>query len=99
MNKIFLLLSLSTTIAFSQTPAGQAPAKSDFLSLCKATFSQNAEKLPMCNEIHQKFFSKSSGDIASILPSDVKAKPSSIDGKVEFLVFNDPNYLPAIAYC
>ena len=99
MNKIFLLLSLSTTIAFSQTPAGQAPAKSDFLSLCKATFLQNAEKLPMCNEIHQKFFSKSTGDIASILPSDVKAKPSSIDGKVEFLVFNDPNYLPAIAYC
>lgn len=86
--------------AHAQTSQVAAPAKSDFLSLCKATFSQAPEKITLCSDIHQKFFSKSgNNDIASIKPEDVKAQPSSMDGKIEFLVFNDPNYLPGIAYC
>lgn len=99
--KYFLaILLLSQNVSAAPSAAKPTEPKSDFLSLCKATFSLTPEKLPVCDDIHQKFFSKSAGqDIASVKPEDLKAKASPIDGKVEFLVFNDPNYLPAIAYC
>jgi len=94
--KYILPLFLFSTFAFGAT----SQPKSDFLSLCQTTFEQQKEKLPMCKEINDKFFSKAgTNDITNVRPVDLKAKESPIDSKVEFLVFNDPNYVPAIAYC
>ncbi len=85
---------------FLSSPLLATEPKSDFHSLCKATFQFKKEKLSICDEVQSKLFSKTgTSDIAPVKPTDLKAKESPIDGKVEFLAFNDPNYLPAIAYC
>lgn len=89
-----LLFSFS---AFAQKPA---EPRSDFKSLCEATFQYKKEKLSICSEVHTKFFTKSKDrDIAPFRPSEVGAIETPIDGKVEFIMFNDPNFVPAIAYC
>lgn len=95
--KYILSLFLFSSVALG---ANAPQPKSDFLSLCNATFEHQKEKLPMCKEINDKFFAKGgSNDITNIRPADLKAKDTPIDSKIEFLVFNDPNYVPAIGYC
>jgi hypothetical protein len=90
-----LINTFVTTIAKS---ADFAPA--DFLSLCKVSLTKTPEHEQMCLDIHKKFFSKvKSVDIVPIKPSDVNAPSSPIDSKIQFIIFNDPNYVSGIAYC
>jgi hypothetical protein len=92
--KVLILLLAS----FNLFAAG--PPASDFLSLCKKTLQESPKSLPLCETIHQKFFiSNRTNDIATIVPADVNAPASPIDSKVQFFIFNDPNYLSGIAYC
>ncbi len=95
--KFFVLLALSLTTA-SNAKASEPAA--DFLSLCKATLQNNQASLPLCEKIHQKFFiNNKTNDIATVSPADVGAPTSPIDSKVQFFIFNDPNYLSGFAYC
>jgi hypothetical protein len=74
--------------------------KSDFLSLCKTTLATKPQSLPLCEAVNQKLFSKNAtSDIAAITPSDLSAPTTPIDSKIQFIAFNDPNYLSGIAYC
>ncbi|MEK6706226.1 MAG: hypothetical protein AABZ06_10595 [Bdellovibrionota bacterium] len=72
---------------------------SDFLSLCNITLKEGPGGT-VCKRINQTFFSENSTkDLTSVTPSQVKAPAMSIDRKIQFIVFNDPNYLPGMAYC
>lgn len=95
---LFFFLSLN---AFASTNNAKAePEASDFLSLCKMTLQNDPSSLPLCETIHQKFFlANKTQDIAPVLPSQVGAPDSPIDSKIQFFIFNDPNYLSGIAYC
>jgi hypothetical protein len=94
---IFSLIIFSSIEAKNNTPV-EAP--SDFLSLCKATLTYKTQALPLCEEIHKKFFSQNkTNDIAVLNPADLKVEPSPIDHKIQYFIFNDPNYLAGIAYC
>lgn len=74
--------------------------KSDFLSLCKTTLAAKPQSLPLCETVNQKLFSKNAtSDITAISPADLSAPSTPIDGKIQFIAFNDPNYLAGIAYC
>lgn len=99
----FNLMAATTTIPKTPVPAVvPVPngAAADFLSLCKTTLENNPKSLPLCETIHQKFFAENKKlDIAKITPSDVGAPASPLDSKIQFFMFNDPNYLSGIAYC
>lgn len=94
--KYFILIALSFNL-FSATASEPV---SDFQSLCKATLQNQPNSLPLCEKIHQKFFiNNKTNDIAAISPSDVGAPASAIDSKVQFFIYNDPNFLSGMAYC
>lgn len=94
--KYLLMMSLSM---FSASSFGNAPT-SDFQSLCKVTLQNNPTSLPLCETIHQKFFAKNKTvDLITVAPADVNAEGSPLDSKIQFFMFNDPNYLSGIAYC
>lgn len=77
-----------------------ADADSNFHNLCKVTLQNNSKALPVCETIYQKFFVKNNtSDIVNIQPSDVGAPASPIDSKVQFFIFNDPNFVSGMAYC
>ncbi len=79
--------------------AAEEPA-SDFNSLCKATLQGKPNSLPLCETIYQKFFINNKGkDISGLKPSDVNAPASPLDSRIQFFIFNDPNYLAGVAYC
>lgn len=93
MKYIFLLLLCHASLYASE-------ASSDFLSICKVRLKNLPESLPLCEKIHQKFFiDNKAGDIATVTPSLVGAPVLAIDEKIQFFIFNDPNYLSGIAYC
>ena len=97
--KFAILFSLSLSFFTFREIEASEPA-SDFLSLCKATLQNNPNSLPLCEKVHQKFFiNNKTKDIATVAPADVGALASPIDNKVQFFIFNDPNYLSGIAYC
>ena len=80
--------------------AAPAGSEADFLNLCKTTLQNEPKSLPLCETIHKKFFADNKGkDIAKISPADVGAPTSPLDSKIQFFMFNDPNYLSGIAYC
>ncbi|MCM2324353.1 MAG: hypothetical protein NDJ90_13935 [Oligoflexia bacterium] len=95
-NTVFatLLLLLLTT------PAAKAEY-SDFLSLCNSLAKTSGPRgLTTCSRLHQLFFSsEGTAHFAPVTPRQVNAPAMSVDSKVQFLVFNDPNYVPGIAYC
>lgn len=92
MKYLFLILVSFNVMA--------ADADSDFYNLCKATLQNNSKALPVCETIYQKFFVKNkTSDIVNIQPSDVGAPASPIDSKVQFFIFNDPNFVSGMAYC
>lgn len=92
-------LAICIFFIFSIEIKAQEPA-SDFLNLCKVTLQNNQSSLPMCESIHKKFFLENKNkDIANINPTVLEAPASPLDGKIQFFVFNDPNYLSGIAYC
>lgn len=73
--------------------------QSDFLSLCQAELMGKGDTT-VCKRIHTAFFSQ--GDMkhfAPLTPKQVGAPPMSVDKKVQFLAFNDPNYVSGIGYC
>ena len=80
--------------------ASNADNDSKFYDLCKVTLKDNAKALPVCETIYQKFFEKNnSSDIINITPSDVGASASPLDSKIQFFIFNDPNFVSGMAYC
>lgn len=91
--KYLLLLLISFNVLADDSP-------SDFLSLCKTTLQNNPKSLPLCETIHQKFFvANKTQDISPVTPAQVGAPAAPIDDKIQFFMFNDPNYLSGIAYC
>ena len=93
MMKYFFLFLISLNVS-------AADPTSDFYNLCKATLQNNSKALPLCETIYQKFFVQNkTSDIVNIQPSDVGAPPSAIDSKVQFFIFNDPNFVSGMAYC
>ena len=77
-----------------------ADADSNFYNLCKVTLQNNSKALPVCETVYQKFFVKNNtSDIVNIQPSDVGAPASPIDSKVQYFIFNDPNFVSGMAYC
>ena len=94
--KFLLMFSL---FSVSMSIMAVEPA-SDFNSLCKATLQHKPNSLPLCEVIHQKFFiNNKSQDISGIKPADVNAPASPLDNRIQFFIFNDPNYLAGVAYC
>ncbi len=92
MKYLFLILISFNVMA--------ADADSNFYNLCKTTLQNNSKALPVCETIYQKFFVKNNkSDIVNIQPSDVGAPASPIDSKVQFFIFNDPNFVSGMAYC
>ena len=97
--RIMKHLLIVSVILLSTSVFGTEPA-SDFQSLCKVTLQNNPGSLPLCETIHQKFFAKNKTvDLVTIAPADVNAAASPLDSKIQFFMFNDPNYLSGIAYC
>jgi len=100
VNKIYTILFVAIFFILPIRFTFGAEPTSDFLSLCKVTLKDDAKALPLCEALQTKFFLKNkTNDIAPFLPKDVGAPPSSIDDKVQFFIFNDPNYLAGVAYC
>ncbi len=95
MKSLFFILAATISASvFSSEPT------SDFQSLCKVTLQNNPTSLPLCETIHQKFFVQNkTSDLTTITPADVGAPASPLDSKIQFFMFNDPNYLSGIAYC
>ncbi len=92
MNYLFLFLVSFNVMA--------ADADSNFYNLCKVTLQNNSKALPVCETVYQKFFVKNNtSDIVNIQPSDVGAPASPIDSKVQYFIFNDPNFVSGMAYC
>ncbi len=90
----FLLLYF---ISFNLMAASE---DSNFTNLCKVTLQNNSAALPVCETINQKFFIKNkTSDMVNISPSDVGAPSSALDAKIQFFIFNDPNFVSAMAYC
>lgn len=88
------------TLLFLNLEAMAANPTSDFLSLCKATLSSKPASLPLCETVNQKLFAKNTtADIAAISPAELNAPSTPLDSKIQFIAFNDPNYLAGIAYC
>ena len=93
------ILLMSSLMLLSINVFAAEPA-SDFNSLCKATLQHKPNSLPLCEVIHQKFFiNNKTQDIAGVKPSDVNAPASPLDSRIQFFIFNDPNYLAGVAYC
>jgi hypothetical protein len=83
--------------AVVKAPAG---SEADFLNLCKTTLKDQPQSLPLCETIHKKFFSENKTlDLVKVTPKEVGAPASPLDDKIQFFMFNDPNYLSGIAYC
>lgn len=94
--KILLILSFF----YAHHLSAQEKTTSDFLNLCKVSLSKTKEHEEMCTFINQKFFQKmTNADISPLKPTDVNAPQSPIDSKIQFIIFNDPNYLAGVAYC
>lgn len=70
---------------------------SDFLSLCVAQVGPTNRSI--CDQIQNQFFQSETPHFAPLSPAMVGAPALPIDSKVQFLVFNDPNYVAGVAYC
>jgi hypothetical protein len=101
----FSLAALTLLICACSTPApSRAPdseARSDFLSLCSSFASAQGADAAFCSRLNSKFFAETQkgAAVALVNPSDVGAPVMSVDSKVRFVVFHDPNYFPGVAYC
>jgi hypothetical protein len=93
MNFLPFLILFSFSV-FSSEPA------SDFFSLCQTTLKENHNALPLCQKIQDKFFIQNkTKDISLVTPESLGAKTQPIDDKIQFYIFNDPNFMSGIAYC
>ncbi len=75
--------------------------KANFKSLCPEMLQgQDAEPL-LCKKLTTHFFSstKENAPIEIVRPEQVGAPGMEIDPKIQFVVFNDANYFPGVAYC
>jgi hypothetical protein len=97
---VLMLVTFNVLAATPNTKSTTDSAAADFLNLCKTTLAAQPNSLPLCETIHQKFFNENkTKDLVIITPAQVGAPPSPLDGKIQFFMFNDPNYLSGIAYC
>jgi hypothetical protein len=70
---------------------------SDFLSLCVAQAGPTGRAV--CEQIHLKFFQGDTKHFAPLKPADVGAPVLSVDPRIQFVIFNDPNYVAGVGYC
>ncbi len=89
--KYLLVVTFLMGAAFAQADT------SDFLSLCLA--DDNVTDKSACKPVHARFFQGDTKHFAPLTPAQVGAPAMSVDPKVQFLIFNDPNYVAGIAYC
>ncbi len=111
VTRIFLLLALLAKLgacvlqSASQNPATRGLAASDastrFLALCEQSSRERQVEAAFCRKISQKFFAgeRASQAVTLVSPADLGAPALPIDARVDFAVFNDPNYLAGVAYC
>jgi hypothetical protein len=72
---------------------------SDFHSLCKSSLSPALHQ-KTCDRLSTLLFKgDKKSPSALISPKTLGAPTFSIDKKILFMVFNDPNYFPAVSYC
>lgn len=72
---------------------------SEFVDLCNHTLSSSPEK-KLCQEVHNVFFKdQKSKPLVYINPKMLNVEEMSIDKKVDYIIFNDPNFLSGVAYC
>lgn len=72
---------------------------SDFLSLCKSSLPKNLH-VRTCEKLNLKLFKNDNKSPSQLIsPETVGAPKFSIDKKILFMVFSDPNYFPAVSYC
>lgn len=88
----FLALALgAANVAF-------AASGSDFRSLCPTVLK--GPHAAVCAEVSRKFFpTGGTSDTAPFEPSRVGAPSFEIDRRIQYIVFDDPNFLPGVAYC
>lgn len=80
-------------------PLLSVASDSEFLGLCEHTLSNSPEK-KLCSEIHNVFFKdQKSKPLVYINPKLLNVEEMSIDKKVDYIIFNDPNFLNGVAYC
>jgi hypothetical protein len=74
---------------------------SDFISLCKTHFKDDASRIATCERMNKILFQGLTAKDSSTLttPEKIEARPMSVDKKILFMALNDPNYLPALVYC
>ncbi len=101
---IGITLAISTYVLVSSLNAKQKKANSlnsqkdvsDFYNLCISTLNQEN----FCEKLNQKLFQKK--NLKSDLefdPITIGIAPNLIDPKVKYILFNDPNNVPAYSYC
>ncbi len=72
---------------------------SDFNSLCKSSLRPDLHN-KTCDRLSDLLFKgDKKSPSALITPKALGAPSFSIDKKILFMVFNDPNYFPAVSYC
>lgn len=99
--KYFFFLQLSFFILLDKSLAEDTP-KSDFLSLCLMTdtFGTKEVQAKICHEIADRLLGgPKAKDIVSLTPDQIGAPKMSLDSKIHFFAFNDPNFLVGMAYC
>lgn len=90
MRYLFLILLFISTV--------QADT-SDFYNLCKSSLPTN-KHVKTCSKLNQLLFKGDNKSPSQIItPATLNAPKFDIDKKILFMVFNDPNYFPAVSYC
>jgi hypothetical protein len=75
-------------------------ASSDFLSLCRTNLQGQAGAEKVCTSLNQMFFSRAkTHDIVPFTPTQLGAPRMSVDSKIQFIAFDDPNFVAGVAYC
>ncbi|MBK24756.1 MAG: hypothetical protein CME70_12230 [Halobacteriovorax sp.] len=91
MLRLFFLILFFSPATYADT--------TDFLNLCKSSLPISKHKVT-CEKLNQLLFNGDSKSPSQLIkPETLGAPKFSIDKKILFMVFNDPNYFPAVSYC
>jgi hypothetical protein len=97
MKRVWLLLVVASGV-WAQDQQNTSAEKSDFLNVCRE-FSHDDGSL--CVKVQQKLFAKGRAEDPTfpLTPALVGAPALPVDKRIQFVLFNDANYLPGVAYC
>lgn len=89
----------TVSVGAQSQPANTQNGASDFLSLCREISHDDGSAV--CGKIAAKFFPKDKArePTLPVTPAQVGAPSLNIDKKIQYLVFNDANFMSSVAYC